>query len=104
MADTDPAGFGPRFDYALLYAAQMHRSQVRKGTRVPYITHLMAVAAIVGEHGGGEDEVIAALLHDTVEDQGGQVVLETIRSLFGDAVADIVAACSDTDQDPKPPW
>ena len=104
MVNTRAAGYGQRFDFALLYAAQLHREQRRKGSDIPYITHLLAVASIVGEHGGGEDEVIAALLHDAVEDQGGRVVLATIRAMFGDAVAEIVEACSDSDTTPKPPW
>ena len=96
--------YGPRFDDALPYAARLHRDQVRKGSGIPYITHLLAVAAIVGEHGGGEDEVIAALLHDAVEDQGGQPRLEEIRARYGDAVAAIVWGCTDADTIPKPPW
>lgn len=89
---------GQRFDEALLFAARHHREQLRKGSRVPYMTHLMSVSALVLEHGGSEDQAIAALLHDAVEDappgQGG-AVLADIRSQFGDAVADIVRACSD---------
>jgi GTP pyrophosphokinase len=104
MANPDAVILGPRFEHALVYATQLHREQRRKGSETPYITHLMAVAALVGEHGGSEDEIIAALLHDAVEDQGGRVVLATIRALWGDDVAAIVEACSDTDQTPKPPW
>jgi GTP pyrophosphokinase len=96
--------YGPRFEDALTYAAQAHREQIRKGSGVPYITHLLAVAAIVGEQGGSEDEVIAALLHDAVEDQGGQARLADIRARYGDAVADIVWGCTDADTIPKPPW
>ena len=96
--------YGPRFEDALVYAAQAHRAQIRKGSGVPYVTHLLAVAAIVGERGGGEDEVIAALLHDAVEDQGGQARLDDIRARFGDAVAEIVWGCTDADTFPKPPW
>jgi len=62
------------------------------------------VTALVLEHGGGEDEAIAALLHDAVEDQGGPPTLQKIRERFGDAVAEIVMECSDTDEEPKPPW
>jgi GTP pyrophosphokinase len=93
-----------RFERALLYAAQLHASQLRKGSRVPYVAHLLGVAAIALEHGANEDEAIAALLHDAVEDQGGQKTLNVIRREFGPIVADIVAACSDTDVTPKPPW
>ena len=55
---------GEKFERALLYASRLHKDQVRKGTSTPYITHLLAVASIVGENGGTEDEVVAALLHD----------------------------------------
>lgn len=93
-----------RFGDALLYAARLHRDQTRKGTGTPYVNHLLAVAAIVGENGGTEDEVVAALLHDAPEDRGGEARLRDIRLRFGDTVAEIVAGCSDTYEDPKPPW
>lgn len=96
--------YGPRAREALLLAFDLHARQTRKGRPIPYITHLLAVAAIVGEHGGDEDQFIAALLHDAVEDQGGAPMLERIRAQFGDRVAELVAACTDTDQHPKPPW
>lgn len=93
-----------KFEEALLYAARLHRDQTRKGSDIPYVTHLLAVAAIVGENGGTEDEVIAALLHDAPEDRGGKKRLEDIRARFGDTVAEIVAGCTDTYEDPKPAW
>lgn len=93
-----------RFDSAFLLAHSLHRNQPRKKTDIPYIAHLMAVTAIVLEAGGDEDLAIAALLHDAVEDQGGQLTLETIRQKFGDRVAGIVLECSDSDVQPKPPW
>ncbi len=96
--------YGERFEEALLYAARLHRDQTRKGTGTPYVTHLIAVAAIVGENGGTEDEVVAALLHDTPEDRGGKERLEEIRACFGDEVAEIVDGCTDTYEDPKPEW
>jgi len=96
--------YGSRFEDALGYAARLHRQQERKGAGVPYVTHLLAVAAIVGEQGGSEDEAIAALLHDAVEDQGGQPRLEEIRARYGEAVAEIVWGCTDADTVPKPPW
>jgi GTP pyrophosphokinase len=89
---------------ALAYATQVHAGQSRKGTSVPYVSHVLGVCALVLEDGGGEDEAIAALLHDAVEDGGGPPVLAEIRRRFGDRVADIVRACSDTDETPKPPW
>ena len=92
------------FESALKFAARLHAGQPRKGSDAPYISHLLAVAAIVLEHGATEKEAIAALLHDAVEDQGGQETLEKIRCRYGKRVASIVAACSDTDQTPKLPW
>ena len=96
--------YGEKFENALEYAARLHRDQCRKGTDIPYITHLLAVASIVGENGGTEDEVVAALLHDGPEDQGGEVTLDDIRARFGDEVAEIVDGCTDTYEYPKPPW
>jgi GTP pyrophosphokinase len=93
-----------RFDEAFLLASEHHRSQLRKGTSIPYISHLMAVASLVLEMGGTEDEAIGALLHDMVEDGGGPAALADIRARFGDDVARIVDANSDTDVEPKPPW
>jgi len=93
-----------RFDQALLLATRLHARQVRKGSKVPYIAHLLGVASLVLEHGGSEDEAIAALLHDAVEDQGGAATRRLILEQFGSAVAEIVDGLSDTDQTPKPPW
>jgi len=95
---------GPRFRQALDYAAVLHADQRRKGAPVPYVSHLLAVTALVLEHGGDEDQAVAALLHDAVEDQGGLPVLEEIRRRFGDRPAAIVEACTDCDTLPKPPW
>lgn len=96
--------YGPRFDEALGFAANLHREQVRKGSPVPYVTHLLAVAALVGENGGTEDEAIAALLHDAIEDQGGDVARRAIRERWGDEVVAIVDGCTDAETIPKPPW
>jgi (p)ppGpp synthase/HD superfamily hydrolase len=97
--------YSERLAHAFAFAASQHKTQARKGTNVPYVTHLMAVASLVGEHGGGEDEMMAALLHDAVEDTGGAPVLVEIRARFGDAVAAIVAGCTDDDSGgPKRPW
>jgi (p)ppGpp synthase/HD superfamily hydrolase len=93
-----------RFEDAMVFAAQLHSEQVRKGSKTPYIAHLMATASLVLENGGGEDEAIAALLHDAIEDQGGKRIGMEIRMLFGEKVAGIVEACSDADTIPKPPW
>jgi (p)ppGpp synthase/HD superfamily hydrolase len=85
-----------RFDRALLYATHVHGGQVRKETSIPYVAHLLAVAATVLEYGGSEDMAIAGLPHDAVEDQGGEARLGDIRNRFGDRVADIVQSCSDS--------
>jgi (p)ppGpp synthase/HD superfamily hydrolase len=89
--------YSERLARAFAYAAEQHRLQVRKGTSIPYLTHLMSVAALVGEHGGDEDQMMAALLHDTVEDTGGAPVLALIRERFGERVARIVEGCTDDD-------
>ena len=94
----------PKFDEALTYAADLHREQVRKGTSVPYVSHLLVVAGTVLENEGSETEAIAALLHDAVEDQGGLETAEEIRQRFGAPVAEIVKACSDSLTRPKSPW
>jgi len=93
-----------RLTHALAYAAHLHRHQHRKGTQTPYLSHLISVAGIVADFGGDEDQFIAALLHDGPEDQGGEPVLQAIRVTFGDRVAHIVEACTDTMAEPKPPW
>ena len=95
---------GPRFDNALAYAAEAHAGQVRKGTSIPFLAHLLAVAAIALEDGGDEDIAIGALLHDVAEDAGGEGRLADVRARFGERVAAIVAGCSDTFETPKPPW
>ncbi|BAU65552.1 metal dependent phosphohydrolase [Stanieria sp. NIES-3757] len=93
-----------RFEEALVYATRLHSRQVRKGSGVPYISHLLSVAALVIEDGGDEDEAIAALLHDAIEDQGGDKTRQEIRVLFGERVVNIVNACTDAEVIPKPPW
>lgn len=93
-----------RFEEALVYATRLHAGQARKGTTIPYISHLLAVAGIVLENGGNEDEAIAALLHDAIEDQGGAATREEIRRRFGNTVVEIVDSCTDAEIMPKPPW
>ncbi len=95
---------GKRFEEAVGYALQVHGAQVRKGSEVPYAAHLLAVASLVLEHGGDEETVIAALLHDAVEDHGERGIGEEIRRRFGERVAEIVAGCSDAAGEPKPAW
>jgi (p)ppGpp synthase/HD superfamily hydrolase len=95
---------GPRFSTALAFAHEVHGDQLRKGSSVPYIAHLLAVTALVIEAGGNEDTAIAALLHDAVEDHGGKKMLKRIRKRFGPKVAAVVDECSDASGTPKPKW
>jgi (p)ppGpp synthase/HD superfamily hydrolase len=96
-----------RFDHALLFAAQVHRNQDRKKSGIPYLSHLLGVAAIVLDYGGDEDMGIAALLHDAAEDHGGKAMLAVISQMFGPRVAKIVDGCTDSYGDEgrnKPKW
>ena len=99
-----------QFSNALAFVSGLHRGHLRKGTEIPYMAHLMAVSALVLEHGGTEAEAIAALLHDVLEDRGPYFTLgpagmrNQIRKRFGEEVLAIVEECTDTDKDPKPPW
>jgi (p)ppGpp synthase/HD superfamily hydrolase len=104
MELTQKTMLGDRFEAALVLTHRLHQAQVRKGLKVPYISHLMSVAALVLEDGGDEDEAIAALLHDAVEDQGGAATREVIREQFGDRVVAIIDGCTESEQQPKPPW
>jgi (p)ppGpp synthase/HD superfamily hydrolase len=93
-----------RFEKALVYAAVVHAGQIRKGTGIPYIGHLLGVTSIALEYGANEDEAIGAVLHDAAEDAGGAGRIEDIRVRFGEKVAKIVEGCTDTVITPKPPW
>lgn len=93
-----------RFTDALTYASELHANQKRKGSGVPYVSHLLGVTSIVLDAGGNEDEAIAALLHDAIEDCGGATIRDNIRQRFGDKVAAIVDECTESDVTPKPPW
>jgi GTP pyrophosphokinase len=96
MAEPTAPLLTDRLQRAFAFASQIHATQVRKGTTVPYLAHVMSVAALVLEHGGREDAAIAGLLHDAVEDSADGAGTETaIRLDFGDHVADIVLGCSD---------
>lgn len=95
---------GTRYVDALQFAAVLHREQIRKGSGVPYVSHLLSVSALALEHGANEDEAIAALLHDAVEDQGGEATRLVIEQRFGATVAGIVMGCTDAVASPKPPW
>jgi GTP pyrophosphokinase len=96
-----------RFEDALVYAHKVHQGQIRKSTGIPYVAHILGVAAIAMEYGATEDEAIGALLHDAAEDGGGEETLAEIRARFEDAVADIVLGCSDSlvqNPEDKLPW
>lgn len=93
-----------RFDDALTFARIHHNADVRKGTNIPYVSHLLGVCSLVLDMEGSENEAIAALLHDVVEDGGGLRAAAQIREQFGPDVERIVLACSDTFGGPKPPW
>jgi GTP pyrophosphokinase len=103
MGKAEPL-LSARFAQAAQYAIELHREQERKGSKVPYVAHLLGVASLVLEHGGDEDESIAALLHDSVEDQGGAERLADVEAKFGKRVAEIVLGCTDAVTEPKPPW
>jgi (p)ppGpp synthase/HD superfamily hydrolase len=93
-----------QFEKALVYATRIHGGQLRKKTKIPYIGHILGVTAIALEYGANNTEAIGALLHDAVEDCGGEKRLRDIERKFGKPVARIVAGCTDTMQIPKPPW
>ncbi len=106
--ETPGHNFGPglsaRFDAALAWASELHRGQLRKVDPVPYFSHVLSVAALVLEHGGDEDEAIAALLHDAAEDCGGRATHAEILHRFGPRIAAIVDGCTDSYDTPKPAW
>lgn len=90
-----------RFTNAVAYATAAHGNQTRKGTAITYLSHLLGVAALVLEHGGSEDQAIAGLLHDCIEDQGSHHEA-AIRATFGETVARIVRDCTDgTDEEKR---
>ena len=91
-----------RYAQAVLYASTIHGTHVRKGTNISYLSHLLGVSSLVIEAGGDEDQAIAGLLHDAVEDAGGLAQAKVIRKRFGKRVTKIVLACSDsTDEEWK---
>ena len=101
---ADEPLYSERLIEALGVAARLHVAQRRKGSGIPYLSHLLGTCAIALDYGAGEDEAIAALLHDAAEDCGGRPRLEDIRARFGDRVAGIVEDCTDSWDDPKAPW
>jgi len=96
--------YSQRLIRALEAAARMHAAQRRKGTDIPYVAHLLGTCAIALEYGADEDEAIAALLHDAIEDVTPTEAARASVAGFGERVLHIVEACTDTDQHPKPPW
>src|SRR2546423_1839556 len=103
MDETVPA-LTERFLDAVAMAEEVHGRSRRTGTQIPYLAHLLVVTGLVLEDGGGEDEAIAAMLHDAVEDGGGRPMLERIADVFGPCVATIVEGCSDTIDGEQAPW
>src|SRR5437868_15522197 len=101
-------GLSERFNEALMLAASLHRDDVRKGTSIPYIAHLLGVCELVLSDGGDEDEAIAALLHDALEDHGDKMSSSDLEQQFGPRVRRIVEGCTDTPAEyrggPKPEW
>lgn len=95
---------GARLAEAAGYAVELHARQARKGTTIPYVTHLFTVSSLALEDGGDEDEAIAGLLHDAAEDQGGKATLDEIGRRFGPVVEMLVDGLTDTLEDPKPDW
>lgn len=97
-----------RFSEALTTAADLHAAQLRKGTNVPYVAHLLGVTSIALTHGADEDEAVGALLHDAIEDAplslGAAGVRRLIADRFGARVLELVEGCTDTDVTPKPAW
>jgi len=96
-----------RVALACAYAVAAHAGQLRKGTTVAYVSHVLGVGAHVLEHGGSTEQVIAGLLHDVVEDCGGPPRLAEVREVFGGVVAELVDAVSDAapaEGEAKPPW
>jgi (p)ppGpp synthase/HD superfamily hydrolase len=96
--------YSDRMSEALSAAAQIHATQVRKGTDIPYLSHLLGACSIALEYGADEYEAIAALLHDAIEDgEPTEAARATVWS-FGPEVGRIVEGCTDADTHPKPPW
>jgi (p)ppGpp synthase/HD superfamily hydrolase len=91
---------------ALALALDAHKKQIRKGTKIPYISHPMAVASIALEYGATEEQAVAALLHDAIED-GGDTYVDSIEALFGSHILNLVQGCTDGTPDhtgKKAPW
>lgn len=103
MPEISPSDRWSRLSQAISYALDIHASQQRKGAGTPYIGHLLAVCSLVLENGGDEEQAMAGMLHDAIEDVGAEQEAE-ITHRFGPRVARTVRACTDADTFPKPPW
>jgi (p)ppGpp synthase/HD superfamily hydrolase len=101
---ADEPLYSERLIEALGVAARLHADQHRKGSDVPYLSHLLGTCGIALDYGAGEDEAIAALLHDTIEDVQPTEVARAAVADFGTEVLRIVEGCTDSDTHPKPPW
>ncbi|MCI0400997.1 MAG: HD domain-containing protein [Gammaproteobacteria bacterium] len=110
MNNAERKVFHFKFEEALSFVSRLHAEQVRKETDIPYISHLIGVAGLLLDHGGNSEEAIAALLHDSIEDQGSDypggtnALRKEIRKRFGAKVLEIVEGCTDSETNPKPPW
>jgi (p)ppGpp synthase/HD superfamily hydrolase len=110
MDERERKSFHMDFERALGFVSKLHAEQTRKQTDIPYISHLIAVSGLVLENGGGRDEAIAGLLHDSLEDCGAEYpggvdeLRHEIEARFGADVRHIVDGCTDADTRPKPPW
>jgi len=102
--DTEDAKYTARFIAALRVAAELHATQVRKGTDFPYVAHLLGTCAIALEFGANEDQAIAALLHDAIEDVEPTTMARGAVARFGPEVLRIVEACTDSEPAGRPPW
>ena len=98
------ARLSQRYAEAVALAIDLHADQKRKASDAPYVAHLLSTSAIVLLHGGSEDEAIAALLHDAIEDAGGEATRALVEARFGAGVANVVVGCTDAWTAPKPPW
>jgi GTP pyrophosphokinase len=101
---AQPWAYSERLIQAMKVAAQIHAAQIRTDTTIPYLSHLLGTCSIAMEYGATEDEAIAALLHDAIEDGEPVAAARATVRTFGDDVARIVEGCTDTDTHPKPPW
>lgn len=106
---AEAVSLSPLYDQALNFARVLHAAQRRKSNGAPYLSHLLEVSGLVLEYGGDEQQAIAALLHDAIEDQaeafgGAELLRDIITQKFGPTVLRLVELCSDCEGHPKPAW